>query len=186
MSIIEDHEWKVAGGVQSQMGNGVRDGVKILVAGFDELLVRDENDIATNQDARLLLMKASDEIIAGLRLIKAKRDPATAIAADKCVESLVSLFPSPAIYVKRIRNGYWGDNDPWALRSPWLIVTTVRGPVTIGWRKHVIQIDWTDSDVESDADKLFPGENVTKGSWMIHAHSEDDAKRYLSIILASK
>ena len=70
--------------------------------------------------------------------------------------------------------------------APWFVVETEFGPITIGWRKRVISIDWSES-IQTDAHAReitaqFEGENVTKGSTSIHAWGWDKAKEYLSRI----
>jgi hypothetical protein len=66
------------------------------------------------------------------------------------------------------------------------VVTTNIGRVKIGWRKRVINIDWSDTVVKKKAEELFPEENVTKGGYdnhfYIHAWSYEDAKKYLDRI----
>jgi hypothetical protein len=54
-------------------------------------------------------------------------------------------------------------------------------PITIGWRKRVINIDWEESG--KDLAGLFTSEDVTKGSGYIHAWGYDKAAEYLSKIL---
>lgn len=54
-------------------------------------------------------------------------------------------------------------------------------PFTIGWRKRVISIDWSETTV--DLLHLFEGEDVTKERHLIHAWSYDKASEYLAKIL---
>ncbi len=65
--------------------------------------------------------------------------------------------------------------------APWYQVDTEHGQFTIGWRKRVINIDWTGVDV-TDATALFEDEDVTKDANHIHAWSYDSAKDYLGRI----
>ena len=95
-------------------------------------------------------------------------------------QQILSLFPG-AIYVEEIPNGYCSS---WCCRHlPWFIVTTTVGRVKIGWRKRVINIDWTDTVETKKANELFSAENVTKGDKYIHAWSLEDARRYISTII---
>jgi len=75
--------------------------------------------------------------------------------------------------------------------APWFNVNTEFGTVQIGWRKRVINIDW--SSMRETLKKcgelpntsfisLFGEENVTKGSDGIHAYGWDKAQDYLSRI----
>jgi hypothetical protein len=79
-----------------------------------------------------------------------------------------------------IPNEYWPDDAPWCLvRGP-------KGSLKIGWRKRVLNIDWAglNQGAKLDADKLFPGENVTKGDTYIHAWGKEKAVEYLRVLLA--
>lgn len=64
--------------------------------------------------------------------------------------------------------------------APWYRVTTSIGVITIGWRKRVIEIDW--SELDRDLRRLFKSEDVTKGPHFIHAWGRDKATVYLSRI----
>lgn len=66
--------------------------------------------------------------------------------------------------------------------APWFRVKTEIGAITIGWRKRVINIDWSEIDSDKDIISLFRGENVTKGNYSIHAWGWDKATEYLSKI----
>jgi hypothetical protein len=63
----------------------------------------------------------------------------------------------------------------------WYKVNTVYGTgITIGWRKRVINIDWSAWGI--DFSYLFQEEDVTKGPGAIHAWGEKKAIEYLSKI----
>ncbi|MFA6603507.1 MAG: hypothetical protein WCT10_01540 [Patescibacteria group bacterium] len=61
--------------------------------------------------------------------------------------------------------------------APWFKFRMHLGEITIGWRKSVISIDW--SDTRQNLHRLFYGENVTKGEYYIHAHGKEKAVDYL-------
>ncbi len=95
---------------------------------------------------------------------------------------LLALFSEP-IHAEEIPNGYCSD---WCCKHlPWFVVTTKAGRFTIGWRKHVIEINWKAVDGAGTAEDLFAAENVTKDKTMIHAWSLDDARRYIASIVVS-
>ena len=64
--------------------------------------------------------------------------------------------------------------------TDWFNVVTKFGVIKIGWRKHVINIDWSDcySD-EADGTKIFQEEDVTKDKNYIHAWSWEKCTEYL-------
>jgi hypothetical protein len=88
------------------------------------------------------------------------------------------------VYVREIDNEYCGPKC--CPHRVWLLVTTPVGVIKIGWRKHVMAIDWSASDVTATASDLFPDEDVTKGARMIHAYSYDKATDYLTKIGEAK
>jgi len=79
-----------------------------------------------------------------------------------------------SVYLRDIPNGYEGDN---IYTSPWFIAKTQLGDIQIGWRRHVINIDW--STTKRDLSHLFEEAKVTKGPMMIHAWGEEMAINFL-------
>lgn len=126
--------------------------------------------------------KAAEELLNTLHLIRVQHDPQQRELRQRTIDELTGLFPEP-IYVQVIPTGYGqpGDWEYWA--SPWLLVTTKRGVIEIGWRNHVISIDWSKTNVAATALELFPAEDVTKSGKMIHAWSTDKALEYVYKIL---
>lgn len=77
---------------------------------------------------------------------------------EKERQDLLDCFKNANMEVLRswnIENGYSGTN------ADWLLVQTPLGLITIGWRKRVINIDWTDTGIkhliEGDATKWEEG-----------------------------
>jgi hypothetical protein len=84
------------------------------------------------------------------------------------------------IFVEEIPNGYCSR---WCCsQKPWYRVTTNKGVITLGWRKRVIEIAWQPC-VAGKAESLFPGEDVTKIDWMIHAYGYEKAQEYINRLL---
>lgn len=78
--------------------------------------------------------------------------------------------------IDKMPNGYW----PLAYKearamSPWFLVRTSLGPITIGWRKRVIQIEW-DKRMYSG---IITEDDTTKEDTMVHAWGYPDAAKYL-------
>lgn len=87
-------------------------------------------------------------------------------------DKLLSLFKLSGLKVLEswdIKNGYHGTE------SDWLLVKTEIGLIKIGWRKRVIEIDWTDTGI-----KLVVKDDVTKGDYYCHAWSYPNAIEYLT------
>ena len=62
-------------------------------------------------------------------------------------------------------------------REPWWQCTTDIAPITIGWRKRVISIDWSQ---ETKLRSIVTKHDVTKEPTMVHAYSYADAVSYLA------
>ena len=80
---------------------------------------------------------------------------------NKLREELLGCFKLAGVEVRKfwdIKNGYGtGESD-------WILAKTDFGLIIIGWRKRVIEIDWTDTGFEFEID-----EDVTKGPNYCHA-----------------
>ena len=96
-------------------------------------------------------------------------------------QNLLAVFPEN-IFVEEIPNEY--SSDPFFQMRPWFKVTTPIGHFKIGWRKRVINIDWSETRVRATADDLFPNDKVTKSGCSIHANSYDDARVYIAAVIA--
>ena len=76
-----------------------------------------------------------------------------------------------------IPNEYWKDDcEPWYLAQ-----VGDRQPIKIGWRKRVINIDWSAS--KKNLGHLFETEDVSKDSDYIHAWGYEKASEYLVKII---
>ena len=66
--------------------------------------------------------------------------------------------------------------------TPWYTAQVAGSlPFVIGWRKRVINVDWSESGVALG--HLFEEETVTKGLYHIHAYGYDRLAEYLTKIL---
>lgn len=133
----------------------------------------------TPADSSMLAQKVQ-EMMRALDLETDRIDPKVQADIAKEKEDLRSLFPDP-IYMTPIANGY-GERPLY----PWFEVMTSRGAIEIGWRRRVISIDWSKSEIRAKAESLFHDENVTKGDRSIHAWSYEKAKEYITAILGAK
>lgn len=115
-----------------------------------------------------------------LLLHRINNDPKNIACLHEEKKAFLSLFPS-LVYVKEETNPYW----PTYTFKKKFVVTTQKGPIAVWWRKRVIVIDWSQSEIKSFAEDLFPDENVTKSDWLIHADSYAKAKEYINKVMAS-
>lgn len=97
-------------------------------------------------------------------------------SGDEHNQLLRDLFKDYApIYVETVENEYSKDD----CHSHWFVITTIKGRIKIGWRKRVINIDWSGSSIDKKADELFASEDVTKGDKYIHAWGYEKAAQYI-------
>lgn len=95
-------------------------------------------------------------------------------------DELAGLFTKAgfdAIHVEVIDSEYCKESCCYKL--PWIIVTTNKGRIKLGWRKSVMNLDWSESDITADGQELFKGEGTTTGKDYIHCWGEDKAVEYL-------
>jgi len=114
---------------------------------------------------------------------------------DREVNDFAKLFEDAGFKdfeMEAIPNGYCKDEDCTACAS-WFDVhfgkgLKYRGRIKIGWRKRVINIDWSGMainfgrgvfDYRGDILKSFSKEDVTKGDYYIHAWGIEKATFYL-------
>lgn len=74
-----------------------------------------------------------------------------------------------------IPNEYWKYPDS----PPWFLFQShgIPGTIKIGWRKRVINIDWSDTNLALQY--LFEGEHTTIENSYVHAHGYEKASEYL-------
>ena len=93
-------------------------------------------------------------------------------AAKVMIDQLKAIFLLAGIEIKsfhQLPNGYCGDNC--CRHRPWMLAETKYGLIKIGWRKRVINIDWTGAkDPVHGKDVLEKGdESVTNWETGVHA-----------------
>ena len=102
---------------------------------------------------------------------------------QKHVEELTEIFKNAGfetVYVEEIDSEYCKESC--CYRFPWIIVTTEKGRIKLGWRKRVMNLDWSDSDIEGKAGDFFPQEDCTKGDKYIHCWGVEKALEYLKVL----
>lgn len=140
-------------------------GVKILVSLPCEL----------DDDAKSVISKADDMIFKALDKCYALQNTEGIEYGKEAKRNMLTLFDEP-IFVEEIPNEY----SSYDYHCPWFMVTTKIGHIKIGWRKRVIDIDWSKTIVKKLANVIFPNEEVTMGEYWIHAWGYDKAKQYLT------
>jgi hypothetical protein len=142
-----------------------------------QIFVRVDRKLTDNDNSTL--RHACDGIVDSFQHETIRLDPEAGRRAAQERSKIVALFPQP-IFVEEIPNRYC--NQPCCSRRPWFVVTTPRGRITIGWRKRVLSIDWSDSAINFAASELFPLEDVTKDGRLIHAWGYEQAAKYIGVL----
>lgn len=81
------------------------------------------------------------------------------------------MFPIP--------NEYCHDIENCTICANWFLVNTKWGNIKIGWRKRVINIDWSDFKKKPNGHKLFDDEKVTVDDSSVHAWGWEKCVEYL-------
>lgn len=210
-------DWKNMDGyelVHAREGAGDRGvtGVKIFVR-RDEATQKALDDLPDERSKRLSLKEKENSIwhrvgdeVERIRLTQALRlDPETAERAAKTKADFAKAFADAGlgpIFMEEIPNGYWPESDPYGKFDPWFKVATPIGYVKIGWRKRVINIDWSGTVLRSlvkneydyyDLPRLPSGkelfqfaldnnETTTVDDHYVHAYGYEKATAYLKVL----
>jgi hypothetical protein len=96
------------------------------------------------------------------------------------LDKLKALFVLAGIEIigapKELKNQYWGELPDGAY--PWWFVKTKFGWIEIGWRKRVVDIDWSDTPLRI----VVTDRNVTKDGHFVHAYSYEEVLEYLTTL----
>lgn len=130
--------------------------------------------------------KCCEDLQTAIRRESVRLDPKIKERAKEERMSIQDAFDGEALFMEAIPNEYWPDSYGYATTLPWFMVTTKLGRIKMGWRKHVLSIDWKDSMIEKEAKDLFPDEDVTKYDKCIHAWGYKKAKEYIKVLLSAK
>lgn len=145
-------------------------GIKILVSMDRELNEKDNSMLYRQVEVIKEAMMKETYLL----------DPKKQEVTKDITEKIKDLFPQN-IYMEAIPNQYCSQYC--CVHIPWFNVTTPVGVIKIGWRKRVLAIDWSNSQVKKRAEDLFPNEDTTKLEYGIHAWGYDKAKEYISKLM---
>ena len=180
----------------SSSGGGGWECLKILVAGnaVPDLMGKTHEDFTPAENAYYeAVSEAARRISDTLMQYRQEQDPEAQAHAASQKEKLIGLFEEP-IFVEEIPNGY--GSSGYYKHLPWFVVTTSIGRIKIGWRKRVINIDWSETTQTKSGAMLFPDEDVTKGGQYdyqgdgekgryVHAWGYEKAAEYLKFIMGA-
>lgn len=95
--------------------------------------------------------------------------------------SLFTLANIPVRELIELPNNYWPktiENHLLRNSSPWWLADTEFGLIEIGYRKRVMNIDWS----RTKARVVVTEDDVTKNKMMVHAYSIVKAVDYLTVL----
>lgn len=124
--------------------------------------------------------KAARDILGELHVTTRLTDPKYLGYKEEWLTAARKAFRDvgiPSIYVQQIPNEYCGPKC--CPHLPWLLVTTPSGIFKVGWRKRVIVLDWSKTDIFCTAAEAFENEKVTMEDQMIHCWSYEKLTEYL-------
>lgn len=167
--MIDPNKWKDVRSVEHECGGEDAYGWRIQFSGRPEIS-------EWEKDA---LYKAGDILDDAMLKARTDADPKTHERARTERDALIACFGGRTVFVEEIPNGYC--NRGCCAFFPWLVVTTSIGRIKIGWRKRVIELDWTWSVVKQRADELFAKEDgTTRFNCMIHCYGYEKAAEYIN------
>ena len=128
------------------------------------------------------LRQCVDVLVKAIHSETASNDSEIKKNAEKERQEILQLFGNKVIFVEEIPNGYC---DCYLCKyMPWFKITTDKGRIKIGWRKRVINIDWSESNIMETAEELFSDEETTKYDKHIHAWGYEKAGEYINKLLS--
>jgi len=148
-------------------------GVKILVVspGY-ELSGNDEDKIGG----------LAEQIRNHILLSKIMSDPVYIERKKKHRDSVAACFPLH-VFLEEVPSKCSVDGS--SMDFPWYCVTTPKGRISVGCHGDTITLDWKDSTIKARGRDLFPNEMTSVGDFYVHAHSYEDVKKYVSVLLGS-
>ncbi len=186
-----DMEARWAKGLVNSTDNG-KIGVRVQIIIPEELRARllKETDWDNKDPIKEVvdsaMYDAREGVWAALQRAEMMLDPKTAEYAEATRQALIKAFEDAGcgpIFMEQIPNEYEPQSH-WSLRSPWYQVTTRLGHFKVGWRKRVINLDWSKTTVKMAGDELTD-EDITKGQvrssepYYIHCYGYGKLTEYL-------
>ena len=127
----------------------------------------------------------AEELIRLMQCETVRMDPDTRKAKIATRDLFIQRFRDAhldPVFVEEIPNGYWGPDHPAGVESPWYVITSKIGRIRIGWRKRVVEINWSDSILkpliatrEAIGSKIFSDVKArTVGDTFVHCWTDTE------------
>jgi len=170
---METKDMKLLTGMESYGGTGNFKG-QILIESEKFKALSEETQSHISFDAQRLMEVIREQINMEWAKVNEVDD------RSKHAEELSGLFKEAGfdpIHIEVINSEYCGEAC--CYKYPWIIATTNKGRIKLGWRKRVMNLDWSDSDLGINGMEMFKDEDVTKGTSYIHCWGKEKALEYL-------
>jgi hypothetical protein len=183
---------------------------KKAIAALDDDRNKHRPGFTPREDEDHIWSRVGDEV-ERIREEQALRlDPEVACRAVETKASFAKAFADAGlgpIFMEAVPNQYWPERDPYGKFDPWFKVATRIGYIKIGWRKRVINIDWSETTLRSKVKDEYdyynkqprrPGgtelfqfaldknETTTVGDYFIHAYGYEKATEYLKVLASAQ
>lgn len=99
------------------------------------------------------------------------KDPLT----EEMLRALFTVADITIVRTHEMLNQYWRAND---VMGAWWLVETLYGSIRIGWRKRVIEIDWSGTPLR----QIVTEDQTTKEPMLVHAWGYLKAIEYLATL----
>lgn len=95
-------------------------------------------------------------------------------AEQEEIRSILDRSEIPYEKMVAIPNRYHPNPDP-VYYAPWFMVHTPKGRILIGWRKRVISIDWSRSNLVAQGSEVVDNPDVTHWAKGVHCYGDERA-----------
>ena len=187
--MIPPERYRLHSSIES-FGESGEYGVKILVARPHNEAKRYDKEINTPDSKMFEQLERMPDAEKLLQFVIAQDrmlDPELEAYEESVRRHLEEAFEAAGltpIFMAPIENRYPPKNDPYAVRNPWYRVATKLGFFIVGWRKHVLELQWHETALKAGAQSIFKDEKTTVAESYIHAWGYKNLVKYLAMLKA--
>ncbi len=129
---------------------------------------------------------AAEKIINAMRMDENTTSEKGKIEKAANLDSIKDLFVGQSAVIgffEEIPNRYGRPDDAFYVNEPWYKIHTLFGVLIVGWRKRVMNIDWSGMLTVPNGKVLFPNEGqTTVGKDYIHVWTPEKGREYINKI----
>lgn len=147
--------------------------------------VSKHGELTPKERANCLFLKVGTEINNILHLQAAQLDPKTPERKQETKAAFKKAFAAAgfnSIFMQEIPNEYCGTDEVEALSNPWYIITTSIGHIKVGWSRHAIRLDWSQTTIKKSTEEIFPGEGSRYDDKAVHPFGYERLSACLEVL----